>query len=78
MTIDLTNVKWVLGPIFLFYGIYCLYMSAKREGPEFSVEYWICPKCEELFQFTGDKIRKCEKCNKTFEKLAGFYEKPKE
>jgi hypothetical protein len=75
ITIDLSNVKWFLGPIFLCYGIYCLYISAKREGPEFTVEYWICPNCEELRKFVGNKTRYCKKCKKPLEKLNGFYKK---
>ena len=72
-TIDLSGVRWIVGPLSVIWGIYSFYSEAKRVRSGYSTEYWICPKCEKTIMLTNNGEMKCKKCDVVLEKLVGFY-----
>ena len=74
MTNDLSSVKWPLGLGFLAFGFVCLWLViTKKLGNSC---YWICPKCEDVFNLNSNGEKKyCDNCGTPLEKLEGYYKK---
>jgi hypothetical protein len=74
--IDVSNVKWPFSFILFSFGIFCIYIALFKKSKK--VCYWICPKCEDVFQLVDEeKDYLCQECNINLKKLEGFFEHKK-
>jgi hypothetical protein len=76
MVQDFSKIKYPLFLLSLLVGSILIYIGYRsKTNDNFTVEYWICPKCEDVYELRGQGPHICLKCNVHLEKLKGFYNK---
>ena len=76
MVLDFTKVKTPLSLAAVALGAFCIFIGWRsKTNDEYSVDYWICPNCEEVYEMIGKGKHYCRICKTPIEKLKGFYER---
>ncbi len=70
---NFSQVKWPLGSGFIILGVVFIFVSAKMKNN--ITDNFICPKCEEIIDHSGEDEVFCPKCGTKMEPLKGFYER---
>ncbi|MCD4742312.1 MAG: hypothetical protein K8R67_07545 [Desulfobacteraceae bacterium] len=71
--VNLTNIRWIAGPLFILWGSYVLFKSIKSKPyKEYNLK---CPHCGKVSILNHLEEHKCNKCGGHLEELKGFFER---
>lgn len=73
---DLTDVKWIVGPVLIGIGLVFFSKTYKRKfGSPVEKSYHKCISCGNVIEVSGDPEFKCRECRGYIEPLKGFFER---
>ena len=59
---DIGDLKWVLSPILILFGLMIIYREYKKYIRGYIIEFSKCPECKEIFTYSKLKDGKCKNC----------------
>ncbi len=71
--INLTTVKWFIGPVLIITGIWFLFKTLRSKS--YKMILFKCPNCGDLRKKDNISTHNCEQCNNKLETLDGFFER---
>ncbi len=69
--VDLTKVKWIVGPCFIIWGLLSFIIGLKSKRRI----HYKCINCGKVFELKKDFDYSCSDCNNLLEELDGFFER---